>query len=85
MQSKIDLKWDEEMQRIDPDFKCGIENKYEKSAKSRIINGIETSNIKYPWMVEIVHITQKVPPNGEVDGTRCGGTIVSDKLIQRKY
>ena len=81
MQSKIDLKWDEEMQRIDPDLKCGIENKYKQLAKSRIINGIETSNIKYPWMVEIVHITRNVLPNGKFVGTRCGGTIVSDKSI----
>ena len=81
IESKIDFEWDDKMQGIDPDLKCGIENKYKNSAKSRIINGIETSNIKYPWMVEIFRIYQIQPNSPETDFGRCGGSIVSDKSI----
>ena len=81
IESEIDLKWDEKMQIIDKDYKCGIENKYQQFNKARVINGKVTSNVKYPWLVEIVHLIRKVLPNGKVEHERCGGTIVSDKSI----
>ena len=71
------------MQEIHKDYKCGIENKYEQSIKTRVINGRETNNIRYPWLVEIVHVYQLQPnvPDGKSKFKRCGGTIVSDKSI----
>ena len=80
---KIDIDWDNQMQEIHKDYKCGIENKYEQSIKTRVINGRETNNIRYPWLVEIVHVYQLQPnvPDGKSKFKRCGGTIVSDKSI----
>ena len=81
--SQIDIDWDNQMQEIHKDYKCGIENKYEQATKTRVINGRETNNIRYPWLVEIVHVTQlqKNVPSGKSKSSRCGGTIVSDRSI----
>lgn len=86
-QSKIDEKWDEKLQLINENFKCGIENKYMNLAKARVINGRETSNIRYPWIVEIIRVnrpSKRLPVDGKnwLKGpSQCGGSIISRTSI----
>lgn len=78
IRSNIDEAWDRKMRIKDKDFMCGIENKYKKLTKSRVINGRLTNNIRYPWLVE--HIRVFYTSDGKTkQAGRCGGTIVSDK------
>ena len=88
VQCQIDFAWDQEMIKKDPDFKCGIENKYKPvpaskpvpKPVSRVLNGKRTSNIRYPWMVEGIRVLKSD------DGKKqqvyfCGGSVISDKSI----
>lgn len=88
-QIKLNVEWDDKVQAEakNVEFKCGIENKYKNLAQARIVNGRETSNIKYPWMVEIVRVNRpiKIEEAGEKRSfkgfSRCGGSIISHKSI----
>ena len=51
----------------DPNCKCGIDNSH-----TRIVNGVETKESEYPWMVALRR------RNGDVF---CGGSLISDEWV----
>ena len=80
-QIEIDVEWEEHLIAKDKDYKCGIENKFKNIESARIINGKETTNIRYPWMVEVFRFIPKDYKKRNEMGSMCGGTIISDKSI----
>ena len=80
IQCQIDFEWDQMLRLKDKEYKCGIENKFKNAHTSRIINGKETTNTKYPWMVQILRYIPSSAYNWP-----CGGTIISDKSILKEY
>ena len=75
----IDAEWDEKM--MQKGLKCGIENKYEKAQMSRVINGRRTSNIKYPWLAEVVRIVYNPFQNMHRESIGGTGSVISHKAI----
>ena len=84
--SQIDFDWDQRMVQKNPDYKCGIENKFQaestisSKAKSRIINGKKISSVRYPWMSEILLLIPKSDSTPEFIGLGVG-SVISDKSI----
>ena len=89
-QSQIDFDWDHKMMMKDLDYKCGIENKFKSEstvsskAESRIINGKRISNVRYPWMTEVLLLIPKSDGTPEFTGLGVG-SIISDKSILIKF
>ena len=82
IQSQIDFEWEQtiRLRLKDEKFKCGIENKYKHMSKARMINGAETTNIRYPWMAQIYIFIPKTKGTLEF-ASICGGSIISEKSI----
>ena len=80
---QFDVEWDQKLMKIDKAFKCGIENKYKKGSKARVINGKMATNIRYPWMAEILRLVFN-PKESDQRGTESytgTGSIISHKAI----
>ena len=80
---QFDAEWNQKLINIDKAFKCGIENKYKKGSKARVINGKMATNIRYPWMAEILRLVFN-PKESDQRGTESytgTGTIISHKAI----
>ena len=80
---QFDVEWDQKLENIDKAFKCGIENRYKQGSKARIINGKVATNIRYPWMAEIVRFVFYPKDSGMSGIDTYGGTgsIISHKAI----
>ena len=79
---QIDFAWDQKLRLKDNDFKCGIENKFIQQSSARIINGKRTTNIRYPWMADILLVVRKISINDDIFKQYHGtGSIISDKAI----
>ena len=65
---------------------CGKSPGRRRISTSRIINGIPAAKA-YPWMADVVNFvkldpTSQPPPTKEfTDGLRCGGSIISERVI----
>ena len=83
---QFDVEWDQKLINIDKAFQCGIENRYKKGSTARVINGKIATNIRYPWMAEILRLAfypkQSGQPGFENIQSAVGtGSIISHKAI----
>ena len=89
--SQYDVKWEEELRERDTNkiyriSQCGIEGSIndEKTTPSnaRIINGVKTTNHRYPWVAVIYFRYKKTDEATSYSGgITSGGTIISNRVI----
>ena len=76
----FDVKWDDELMKQDPDFKCGIQDKYQEEQSARIINGALINDNKYAWKADIFRVTFNSDDTFYKQG-KCSGSVISEKVI----
>jgi len=87
LQYQFDTEWDSELQKRNPEYKCGIKNTnedYEQSGSSaRIINGRPTTTKTHPWVAEIFMTVPDptVPDDKALRIAGSSGTIISNTAI----
>ena len=77
----FDVEWDQNLIEKDVDFKCGIENKYQKGSTARIVNGEMATNKRYPWMAEVLLLIFERGSSLSTINYKSTGSIISDKAI----
>ena len=87
LQYKFDTEWDSELQKRNPEYKCGIKNTnedYEQSGSSaRIVNGKPTTTKTHPWVAEIFRTfpNPTIPDDKALLIAGSAGTIISNTAI----
>ena len=76
----FDVKWDNELIKQDPDFKCGIQDKYPEEESARIINGALINDNKYAWKANILLVTFNSDETFH-KSSKCSGSVISEKVI----